>query len=82
MDLSHLIHNPNDRDICVETKVGNAVEAKVGPLATFAEEQLFKHFLHTHKTGDWKVRKNASCEYNCAGMVWASRRALLNKEDD
>lgn len=84
MDLSHLITNGQaPREICVETRMGTKLEATIeSHPADFGILNQFRFFLTENGSADWVVKSDVDVNYNCAGMVWASRRAALPNPTD
>jgi hypothetical protein len=66
------------RSIVIQTRKGNDgnLNNYIGPEPDYQAMAAFNLLLRTH--GDrWQLRKRPCGGYNCAGMVWASRRAVL-----
>ena len=72
--------NADQRRIVVQTRSGSNLENFVGPSAGPVCHNHFNALRQRHP--HWEVRKEACGVYNCAGMVWASRRASLPNPDD
>ncbi len=53
----------------------------MGPDATYQCNGRFIALCNKHD-GRWRVRKHATGGYNCAGMVWSSRRSVLPRPSD
>lgn len=66
----------DDRSIVVQTRRGTPIDNFVGPRASVQCHNFFGLLCRKHGA-NWKPRKPATGGYNCAGMVWASRRACL-----
>ena len=69
------------RSIAVQTTKGTNINNYVAPDVG----QLDINFYHGAILGkhpDWIHRKDATGTYNCAGMVWASRRTCLYRPED
>jgi hypothetical protein len=79
-ELAQLSGTPR-RSIVVQTRLGTNLENYVPP------EPSFQHINLDRKRFDdygrnWEERKPPAGGYNCAGMVWAIRRAALTEPDD
>jgi hypothetical protein len=80
-EIPRLIGTPREeRRIVVQTKMGNEVEAFVGPDASTQCRNGFEAYLRQRPNAE--ERKAACGGYNCAGMVWAARRAILPRPED
>jgi hypothetical protein len=69
------------RTIVVQTNAGSPIRNYVAPLVS----QQDINFYHGALIGShprWANRKGAVGTYNCAGMVWASRRTSLTHPED
>ena len=63
--------------IVVQTKLGNDLDAIIGPEPSAQCKSNFEVLRKTYGANWVEIRKQPSGGYNCAGMVWASRRAHL-----
>jgi hypothetical protein len=69
------------REIVVETARGTRLRNFVSPPADFHAQQRQTSLVARMGIG-WTERKGPTGGYNCAGMVWASRRTCLTEPDD
>jgi hypothetical protein len=67
------------RRIVLQTRLGTDLDNFIGAEATHQCHLKFR-ILCESKGLHWKIRKPATGGYNCAGLVWASRRAALPDE--
>jgi hypothetical protein len=65
-----------ENTIALQTKRGSDIHTEVGTLSTPQTVNQFERFKKKHGNVI-ELRKEATSEYNCAGMVWASRRCIL-----
>jgi hypothetical protein len=80
-EAARLLGTPlGGRRIVVQTMLGTNLENFVGPSAGTQCHSRFQALRMRHP--QWQVRKAACGTYNCAGMVWASRRAALPEPTD
>ncbi len=68
------------RRIVVQTHKGTDLENYIAPEATVQSANLYAAKRRRHP--GWVQRKPAAGVYNCAGMVWASRRTTLPEPSD
>jgi len=68
------------RSIDVQTHKGTGLENYVAPEPTVQSANLYAAKRKQHP--GWAQRKPAAGVYNCAGMVWASRRTTLPEPSD
>lgn len=69
------------RAIVVETAKGTRLENFISPPADFQAHQFYRSLVGRYGA-NWVERKGPSGGYNCAGMVWASRRTCLWQPSD
>jgi hypothetical protein len=69
------------REIVVETILGTRLRNFISPPADFHAQQRQASLVSRVGFG-WSERKGATGGYNCAGMVWASRRTCLTEPED
>jgi hypothetical protein len=69
-----------NRKIIVQTRAGTNLDNFIGPDASGVCVNRFELLRRKHL--GWEVRKPPTGGYNCAGMVWASRRTALPAPDD
>jgi len=68
---------PTEKSIIVQTRKGTNIKNTVEPEPGFRERRRYQAVFD--KFGNnWGERKTATGVYNCAGHVWASRRASLH----
>ena len=68
------------RRIVVQTHRGTELENYIAPEVTVQSANLYAAKRKRHP--GWVQRKPATGVYNCAGMVWASRRTTLPEPSD
>jgi hypothetical protein len=76
-----LLGTPENR-IVVQTKLGNDLDAIIGPEPSQQCLNNFEVLRKRHGMHWIEIRKPPSGGYNCAGMVWAVRRAHLPQPSD
>jgi hypothetical protein len=77
LENARLFGTPRDeRRIVVQTRSGTDLENFVGAEATYQCQQRFAILCRYHGR-NWSIRKSATGGYNCAGLLWSSRRAAL-----
>jgi len=69
------------RSIVVQTNAGSPIRNYVAP-AVSQQDINFYHGALLRDHPQWVNRKGATGSYNCAGMVWASRRTSLTHPED
>jgi len=81
-DYPRLLGTPREESgIVVQTRLGSDIENFHGPNATPFCQHRFE-LLRKRYGQNWRLRKEATGGYNCAGLVWASRRVALPNPDD
>ena len=67
--------------IALQTRAGRDIQNSLGVTLTEVHSRRYNGFVkkHGHR---WKQRKPPSGAYNCAGHVWASRRACIYEPTD
>jgi hypothetical protein len=68
------------RKIVVQTHRGTELENYIAPPPSFQAANFYAAKRKQHP--GWMQRKPATGTYNCAGMVWASRRTTLPEPSD
>src|SRR4051812_47857776 len=66
----------NRQEIIVQTRKRRNLTNFVAPPVTCDQDGLYQLYRKTYGRA-WIPRKPATGVYNCAGMVWANRRAAL-----
>ena len=77
--LSELIGMPQDGISLVTSKgnhIGNTQGAKVATGRVSAFRDMCRH------RNNWKFRRDSYGLYNCAGLVWASRRTGISQNEE
>ena len=69
------------KKIVVQTKKGTDLDAFIGPSPSPQCARNFNILTDTFGK-NWETRKSATGGYNCAGMVWCTRRAVLSEPAD
>lgn len=67
-------------NLIVQTRAGNNLENFIAAPPGFQQINRYNRLRERNPT--WKNRKPATGVYNCAGLVWASRRACLPNPAD
>lgn len=67
--------------IVVETRTGYRLENFLVPEPGIAGVNAFQAIVEKHGK-QWHVRRHQGGGYNCAGLLWASRRAALPSPED
>lgn len=67
--------------IVVHTRQGNPLENFISCEPAFQKQNTYR-LLRTQHGANWTMRKPATGGYNCAGLVWASRRTCLTNPKD
>jgi len=71
-----------EKRIVVQTRLGSNLDAIIGPEPSPQCRNNFE-LLRKRFGANWiEIRKPPSGGYNCAGMVWATRRAHLPSPED
>ena len=82
LEYPRLLGTPREESgIVVQTRLGTDIENFHGPEATYYCQRRFEVLIETHGKS-WRQRKEATGGYNCAGLVWASRRVVLPSPGD
>jgi hypothetical protein len=66
--------------LIVQTRAGNNLENFIAPAPGYPQVGRYERLRQ--KNPGWENRKPATGIYNCAGLVWASRRTSLPNPDD
>ena len=75
-----LLSKSEPSSITVQTRRGRTLENYIAPPTTSIHDKRFRLLLNEHP--QWEVRKSCVGGYNCAGLVWASRRTCLTSPAD
>jgi len=70
-----------DKKLYLHTKLGSKIECLMGAEATTQCQKKFE-ILSKQYGGNWEIRKPATGGYNCAGLVWSSRRFVIARPND
>jgi hypothetical protein len=76
--LSELNAHP-PQSIAVATRLGNEVDNAQGARVAAGQVQAFRDMCQRRR---WDLRRDADGLYNCAGLVWASRRTGISRQAD
>ena len=69
------------RSLALQTRAGQNIRNCVGGSVAAKELRQFETLVKRFGSM-WTVRRPPAGEYNCAGHVWASRRTIVNEEED
>ena len=75
LELLTLVGTPPPPGIALETTKGWAIPNSKAPPSPATAQADFLRLFATHPA--WRLRKLACGQYNCAGLVWATRRTAI-----
>lgn len=75
------LRGPRDRGIALQTRTGRDIPNSLGVELAERHYRLYEKLLSRHGR-NWQQRRPPCGGYNCAGHVWASRRACIYEESD
>jgi hypothetical protein len=78
-DEAYLLGTPKE-SLAVETLRHRMVRNYIAPPPD--QQHISAYYKVIRRGRAWKMRKHAVGGYNCAGMVWASRRTALTHPED
>jgi hypothetical protein len=75
------LRSSGDQGIALQTRTGRDITNSLGVDLSEPHFRRYEALLRNHGR-NWQERRAPSGGYNCAGHVWASRRACIYEDED